>query len=187
MLFTKVAARHIVQSRKCVTFGEKPELSEEGNSVDLTGEVDAYYNGRLLFFKKFASIQSLFPGLKKVYKEATEQTTNEFLSSPLFELKEEMSGDFIGLRNRKRIADIVESSAEDLKNPEVFGKYVAYAQDYDLDLEIEGSKISLFDNSDIQKVLGLFGESFYTTDVTREKREIRTSKKLVHGKRKRAK
>ena len=187
MLFTKVASRHIVQSRKYVSFSDKPELAEQGNSIVLTGEVDAYYNGRLLFFKKFASIQTLFPGIKKVYKEATETTTNEFLSSPLFELKEEMNGDFIGLRNRKRIADIVETSAEMLKDPDAFGKYVTYAQDYDLDLEIADSKISLFDNADIQKVLGLFGESFYTTDVTGEKREIGRSKKLVHGKRKRAK
>lgn len=187
MLFTKMAARHVSQSKKYVTFGEKPVLSEPGNSLVLTGEVDAYWNGRLLFFKKFASIQSLFPGIKKVYKEATEQVTNEFLSSPLFELKEEMSSDFIGLRNRKRISSIIEGKAVDLTDPETYAKYVAYAEEYNLDLEIEDGKISLINNADISNVINLLGESFYTSEITREKREVRTSKKLVLGKRKRAK
>ena len=187
MLFTKVASRHVLQAKKYVTFGEKPVLTEPGNSIVLTGEVDAYYNGRLLFFKKFASIQTLFPGIKKVYKEATEHTTNEFLSSPLFELKEEMSSDFIGLRNRRMIANIIDQKTVDLADPDTHAKYLAYAQDYNLDLEIEEGKISLIDNSDISNVISLFGESFYTSEVTKEKREVRTSKKLVHGKRKRAK
>ena len=187
MLFTKVASRHVLQSKKYVSFGEKPSLVEQGNSIVLTGEVDAYYNGRLLYFKKFASIQSLFPGIKKVYKEATEHTTNEFLSSELFELKEEMSSDFIGLRNRRMIAAIIDGNTVDLKDPDAHAKYLSYAQDYNLDLEIENGKIALIDNSDISSVISLFGESFYTSEVTKEKREVRTSKKLVHGKRKRAK
>ncbi len=187
MLFTKVASRHVLQSKKYVTFGEKPVLSEPGNAVELSGEVDAYWNGRLLYFKKFASIQSLFPGIKKVYKEVTEQVTNEFLSSELFELKAEMSSDFIGLRNRKLIALLIDGKTVDLKDPETYGKYVAYAREYNLDLEIaEDGKIALLDNADISKVINLFDEKFYTTDITREKREIRTSKKLVHGERKRA-
>lgn len=187
MLFTKVASRHVLTAKKYVSFGEKPALVAQGNAISLTGEVDAYYNGRLLYFKKFASIQSLFPGIKKVYKDATEQTTNEFLSSPLFELKEEMSSDFIGLRNRRMIANIIDAKTIDLADPDTHAKYVAYAEDYNLDLEIEDGKISLIDNSDISNVISLFGETFYTSEVTKEKREMRTSKKLVHGKRKRAK
>jgi hypothetical protein len=185
-LFTKVTSRQVLASKKYVTFGEKPVLTEQGNAVLLTGEVDAYWNGRLLYFKKFSFIRSLFPGIHKIYKGMTEQVTNEFLSSTMFELKEEMSSDFIGLQNRKRIASIIAGKTVDLADPETFGKYVSYAQEYNLDLEIDEGKISLIDNADISHVINLLGESFYTTDITREKREIRTSKKLVHGARKRA-
>ena len=129
----------------------------------------------------------MFPGIQKLYKEITEQETNEFLSSPLFELKEEMSSHFISLRNRQKITSIVDAKIIDLKDPEICEKYLEYAKGYNLDLEINNDKIALIDNSDIVKVLGLLGESFYTTEINGEKREIRSSRKLVHGKRKRAK
>ena len=149
--------------------------------------MDAYWNGRLLYFKKFATVAPLFPGIKKVYKEATEEVTNEFLSSELFELKEEMSSDFIGLRNRNKISSIIAEKGDELKNPEAYEKYIAYAQQYDLDLEIDQGKIALINNEDINKVIGLFGEQYYTAQISGEKREVRTSKKLVKTPRKRAK
>ena len=187
-LFSKVAARHIVRSQKCVAFSEKeqPRLVEQSDAIALSGEVDAYWNGTLLYFKKFTTARSLFPGIHKIYRDATEKETNEFLSSELFELKDEMSSHFIGLRNRKLIAGIIAGKVVDLKDSDACRKYLAYAEQYNLDLEIDSGKIALIDNSDIAKVLSLLGESFYTTDITREKREIRTSRKLVVGKRKRA-
>ena len=129
----------------------------------------------------------MFPGIKKMYKELTEQETNEFLSSTLFELKEEMSSDFVALSNRKKIASIIDGKVIDLKDTETCEKYLEYAKQYNLDLEIADGKIALIDNSDIGKVISLLGESFYTTEITGERREIRSSRKLVHAKRKRAK
>lgn len=186
-LFTKINSKHIQQGNRYIVLDEKPHIVEQGNSLLFTGEIDAYWTGTRLYFKKFTVARSLFPGIQKVYKEATEKEANEFLSSVLFTLKDEMSSDFISLRNRKRIASIVEAKSIDLQDTEVCKNYILYAKQYDLDLEIEDDKISLMDNSDVEKVINMLGESFYTTDVTAEKREVRTSKKLVHGKRKRAK
>ncbi len=188
-LFTKITSRHVAGAKQYVAFDAegKPHMAAQSNSILLTGEVDAYYNGRLLYFKKFALVRPLFPGIHKVFKELTETVTNEFLSSTMFELKEEMSSDFIGLRNRKLIASLIQNKTVDLTDAETYGKYVEYAKEYNLDLEIDDGKIALIDNADISKVISLFNESYYTTDVTEERREIRTSKKLVHGKRKRAK
>jgi hypothetical protein len=186
-LFTKVTSRQLLQSQKCVAFEEKPRVVEQSSSLLLTGEVDAYWNGSRLFFKKFTFIRSLFPGIHKMYKEITEKGTNEFLSSPLFELKNEMSSDFISLRNRKRMVSIIDGKTIDFQDKELCEKYLDYAKEYNLDLEIEDNKIALIDNSDVAKVLSLLGESFYTTSINGEKREIRSSRKLVHSKRKRAK
>jgi hypothetical protein len=186
-LFAKINSRHLQKSKKYLTFGDKPQVVEQGNSVLLSGEVDAYWTGTRLYFKKFTVARSLFKGIQKVYKEATEKETNEFLSGALFELKEEMSSEFIGLQNRKKIASIIARKTIDLQDPNTCGKYLQYAKQYDLDLEIDNGKIALIDNSDVNKVIGLLGENFYTTEITGEKREIRTSKKLVHLKRKRAK
>ena len=185
-LFTKATSRHVLPAKKYVTFDKKPVLVEQNPSLVLTGEVDAFWNGTRLCFKKFSYVRSLFPGIQKVFKELTEKETNEFLSSTMFELKDEMSSEFIGLRNRKRIAAVINAKTIDLASPEVYGKYIAYASRYDLDLEIDNGKIALIDNADISKVIDLFVENFYTSEITKEKREIRTSKKLVHGKRKRA-
>lgn len=115
-IFTKVTPRQVLRSQKYVSFGEKPSLVEQGNAIRLTGEVDAYWNGSRLFFKKFTLIQSLFPGIKKMYRQVTEQGTNEFLSSTLFELKSEMSSEIIGLRNRRKMVSIIESKTIDLKD-----------------------------------------------------------------------
>ncbi len=190
-LFTKITSRHVLRSPKYITSDSKgddmPRLVEHGNSIMFTGEVDAYWNGTRLYFKKFSFVQSMFPGVKKMYRAMTETKANEFLSSILFELKEEMSSDFISLSNRKKIASIVDGKSIDLKDSEVCEKYLEYAKKYNLDLEIEDGKIALIDNSDVGKVIGLFGESFYTTEINKEKREIRSSRKLVHGRRKRAK
>ncbi len=185
-LFTKITPRQILRSQKYVSFGDKPALVEQGNAIRLTGEVDAYWNGSRLFFKKFTLIQSLFPGIKKMYRQVTEKGTNEFLSSSLFELKSEMSSEIIGLRNRRKMVSIIDSQTIDLKDSEVCNKYLEYAKSYNLDLEITDGKIALIDNTDIATVINLFGENFYTTPITDERREIRTSKKLVPNPRKRA-
>ena len=186
-LFTKITSRHMAKSQKYLAFDGTPRVVEQGDTLLLSGEVDAYWTGTRLYFKKFTYVRSLFPGIQKIYKEMTESETNAFLSSALFELRSEMSSDFIGLRNRKRIAALVEGKAIDLQDMNTCGKYLEYATQYNLDLEIENGKISLIDNSDIAKVMSLFGESFYTTEITGEKREIRTSRKLVSRPRKRAK
>ncbi len=187
-LFTKMSSRYILRAQKSLVLAEKKsQIVEQGNSILLTGEVDAYWTGSRLYFKKFTTIRSLFPGIQKMYKELTENEANEFLSSELFELKDEMSIDFISLRNRNKIASIVMNKSVDLKDPEVCEKYLEYAKDYNLDLEIDQGKIALIDNSDVGKVISLLVESYYTTEINKERREIRTSRKLVHGKRKRAK
>lgn len=185
-LFTKVSSKQLLRSQKCIAFEEKPRLAEEGNSLVLTGEVDAYWNGTRLYFQKFTVAKSLFPGIQKTFKELTEEKTNEFLSSPLFELKEEMSSDFISLTNRKKISAIVGGKTIDLKDADVCSMYLEYAKEYNLDLEINDDKIALIDNSDVAKVISLLGESFYTSEIKKEKREIRSSRKLASGKRKRA-
>ena len=186
-LFTKATSRHVLPPKKYIAFDKKPILVEQNDTILLTGEVDACWTGTRLCFKKFSYVRSLFPGIQKVFKELTEKETNEFLSSTMFELKDEMSSEFIGLRNRKRIAAVINGKTIDLTNPDTYGRYIAYAARYDLDLEIDNGKIALIDNADISKVIDLFVENFYTSEITKEKREIRTSKKLVHGKRKRAK
>ena len=183
-----MSSRDILRAQKSLVLAEKKsQIVEQGNSILLTGEVDAYWTGSRLYFKKFTTIRSLFPGIQKMYKELTENEANEFLSSELFELKDEMSIDFISLRNRNKIASIVMNKSVDLKDPEVCEKYLEYAKDYNLDLEIDQGKIALIDNSDVGKVISLLVESYYTTEINKERREIRTSRKLVHGKRKRAK
>ena len=98
-----------------------------------------------------------------------------------------MSSDFISLTNRKKISSIIDGKTIDLKDAGVCNTYLEYAKEYNLDLEINDDKIALIDNSDVAKVISLLGESFYTSEINKEKREIRSSRKLVHGKRKRAK
>ncbi len=185
-IFTKVGLKNILRTQKYITFDDKSNFVEQANSLMLTGEIDAYWDGTRLFFKRFASIRSLFPGIQKMYKEITEKETNEFLSSPLFELKEEMSSDFISLANRKKIASIIDGKSVDLADTDLHRKYIAYAEEYNLDLEIKEGKIALIDNTDIGKVIDLLGEKFYTTEINGEKREIRSSRKMVNDKRKRA-
>lgn len=187
-LFTKVTSRMVSAGHKFLAISDgKPVFVEQQASIRLTGEVDAYWTGTRLYFKKFTVARTMFPGMHKIHRQMTEQGTNEFLSSVLFELKEEMSSDIIGLRNRQKIVGIVEGKTIDLKDAAVCSKYLHYAEEYNLDLEIADGKIMLIDNADINKVINLLGESFYTTQITGEKREIKTSKKLVHGPRKRAK
>ena len=187
ILFTKVTSRQVARSQKYIAFNEKPEVVQQGNTLVLTGQVDAYWNGSLLYFKKFTFIRSLFPGIHKMYKQITEEGTNAFLSSPMFELQAEMSSDVIGLGNRRKIVSIVLDKTIDLNDPITYGKYLTYAMQYDLGLEIESGKIALINNTDIGKVISLLSEKFYTTEVTGEKREIRTSRKLAPAKKKQGK
>lgn len=186
-IFSKVGARHVSKAQRQIAFGDEVRLMEEPAALSLTGQVDAYWNGARLFFKKFSQIQSLFPGIIDFYRQATETETNAFLSSALFELREEMSGDRIGSRSRKLIADIMNWKGNELADPAFCEKYLNYAKEYNLDLEIENDKIALIDNSDVAQVLGLLGEYYYTSAVSGEHRMTKASKKLVHARRKRAK
>lgn len=186
-IFSKVGKKQVAAGEKRVVLGGSgPELAQDAASVTLGGEVHAYWNGARLFFKKFSQIQPLFPGIAELYRQATQKETNQFLSSELFELRSEMSDAVVGNKNRRLIMNMLAAKGNELSDPAMLEKYVDYAKEYNLDLEIENGKIALVDNGDISTVLGLLDERYYTSAVTGERRETKSSKKLVQGKRKHA-
>ena len=65
----------------------------------------AYYNRAddVLLFKKFEDLKKIFAGIEELYREATQQEIDTFLSNSLFNIKS-YDKNKMGSMNRKRIA-----------------------------------------------------------------------------------
>ncbi|NOQ26329.1 MAG: hypothetical protein GQ564_13270 [Bacteroidales bacterium] len=169
--FQKLSSTQLIQ-KKWLNFSNAPVLEEKAPIIVINEFADAIYNKAedRLYFKKIASISSIFKGIEILYREATKKETGDFLKNDFIKLNGKYGVENVKKANRKRIAMAMDTlktySTKDKKN--IF----SYIKDYcgDLEFDSKESNFSIQSEDDLKKLLFGIEQRYYTTILGGEKR-----------------
>ena len=167
--FQNISKSQLVR-KKLLSFGEGFKYDNKSAFIVIKDIPDAIYrkSNDCLYFRKLASITSIFHGIDQLHREATELETNEFLKEDFIILANGFSSIDVKTANRKRIAlalDTLKNFEDDDKS-----KVFTYIQEYCPDLSKSEGAFSIGSENDLKMLLFGIEQRFYTTVVGEEKR-----------------
>lgn len=103
--FQRVTKTQLLRHKR-ITFGASVKFEENAREIIINDTPDAIYHFEddCLFFKKLSSITAIFPGIDKIFHEATDEETRNFLASNFIVVGESYNSSCVKKPNRKRIA-----------------------------------------------------------------------------------
>ncbi|HGN0066067.1 TPA: ATP F0F1 synthase synthase [Proteus mirabilis] len=159
--------------KKIIAFGESAKIEKSENRLVINTIPDAVYikASDTLAFRNLATISSIFPGIDMLYKEATNEEVEDFLSEPFIELSNEYEAEKVSKPNRKRIAlamaTLASMSSEDKVN---MLTYIGGYCDQRLNFDQENNKFLISTDEELKHLLYGIEQRFYTTPFGHEKR-----------------
>lgn len=169
--FQKLSLSQIIR-KKYFSISEQPDLISNSPIIIINQVPDAIYlkEDDILYFKRLTSITTIFNGIYELYKEATNEETEEFLQNNFIKLNEEFTADSVKKANRKRIA----MAQETLKRfkPKEKKQIFNYIREYckDLNFDENDENFSISNEEDLKKLLYGIEQRYYTTKIGKEKR-----------------
>lgn len=177
--FQKFLYSNII-SKKWVSLSGEPMIKANEPILIIKSIPDAIYkkSNNTLYFKSLSDVKSIFPEIVVLYKEATDDETEEFLNSDFINLENGFDKTRVNTANRKRISMAIEtlSNLEEGQRTQIH----SYIKNYCPELEFsEEDKTFKIGNEEHLKNL-IFGieQRFYTTLVGQEKRLANSVSKL---------
>jgi hypothetical protein len=168
--FQKLSSTQIIR-KKYFSISDQPDLVD--SPIIVINQVpDAIYvkDDDTLYFKRLPAITTIFKGIYELYKEATQEETEEFLQNDFINLDEDFTADSVKKANRKRIA----MAQETLKKfkPKEKKQIFSYIREYCADLEFDENdeNFSISNEEDLKKLLYGIEQRYYTTKIGNEKR-----------------
>ncbi|NEU28706.1 ATP F0F1 synthase synthase [Paenibacillus polymyxa] len=156
--------------RKLISLGAEFKFIEESKHLVINKIPDAIYlkDRDILLFKKLSAITSIFNGIDSLYREATNDEVNEFLSNDFLDINADFTQEKVKVPNRKRIALAIDqlNSFEEEQKKIVF----ATIKEYYPKLVSENEKFLVNNEEDLKLLLFGIGQRFYTTPDGKEKR-----------------
>lgn len=166
--FQKVRATQLV-TKKRLTLGQRYTYDDDNISIVINHHADAIYDKEKdkLYFQKLETILSIFKGIDILYKEATEEETEQFLNNSKIVLKNGFNATKVGKLNRKKIGLAIKllNNYTEKQKEEIF-EYTKLNSG----LTVEQNKLAIFTEDDIKKLYWGITERYYETEVTKEKR-----------------
>lgn len=103
--FQRVTKTQLLRQKRIV-FGDAVKFEESSREIVINATPDAIYRAAddRLFFQKLSSITAIFPGIDEIFREATDEETNNFLASEFIVTGESYNSSCVKKPNRKRIA-----------------------------------------------------------------------------------
>lgn len=168
--FQKISPSLIV-NKKWFKIGE-PVIENDSPIIVINEFPDAIYvkSEDILYFKNISSLTSIFKGIIELYKEATQQETEDFLRSDFIKLEDDYEASKVKTANRKRIALAMET-IEGFSIREKSTIY-SYIKDYcgeKLTFDEDHSKFKIKNEDELKHLLWGIEQRYYTTPVGKEK------------------
>lgn len=164
--------KNSIMVKKRITLGDTIRLDSGEKSIVINSLPDAIYvkDGDVLYFKKLSIISPIFKGIDELYREATEEETEEFLKNDFIELEDNYGVENIKKSNRKRIAMVMETlNSFSYKDKQ---KILKYTHEYYPALQYEEKKkvFTIGSEDELKYLLWGIEQRYYTTPVTNERR-----------------
>lgn len=159
-------------NRSILKLGENVTVEDSANRIFINPFPDAVYipSQNILVFRNIGTISSIFKGIDILYKEATQEEVENFLSEDFISLNGSYDATKVSKPNRKRIALAMDSlnSLEDGQR----GQILDYIHDYCEGINYDQNTKQFTISSDDELKLLLYGveQRFYTTLLGDEKR-----------------
>lgn len=168
--FQKVGSRQFI-SKKLLSLNSL-SITENEPIIVINDYADAIYvkSEDTLYFKKLTAISTIFKGIDTLYKEATQEDTEDFLESEFISLGENYNADKVKKANRKRIAMAMETINN--FNQEEKSAIFTYVREYceDLDFDEDDENFTIESENDLKSLLWGIEQRYYTTLLGNEKR-----------------
>lgn len=169
--FQKVSPKQLIR-KKYFTLTDEPTFYEKAPIIVIDDYPDAIYvkADDTLYFKNLSAITGIFRGIDILYREATQEETEEFLESNFIQLEDDFSAENVKKANRKRIALAMETlqTFNRRQKRQIFTYIREYCQDLNFDEDAENFSVSSED--DLKKLLYGIEQRYYTTRIGNEKR-----------------
>jgi len=169
--FQKLSTSQIVR-KKYFACTDEPVLVTNEPIIVIDNFPDAVYIKRedVLYFKDLGAISGIFKGIEELYKEATQEETDEFLGNDFIHLANGYSAAKVKKANRKRIAMAMETLQRftEVEKVDIFG----YIREYcgDLPFNEHDANFSISSEAELKKLLYGIEQRYYTTRLGGERR-----------------
>lgn len=177
--FQKFIFSNII-SRKWISLSGEPEIKVNEPILILKPIPEAVYrkSTNTLYFKNLSDIKSIFPEIIELYKEATDEETENFLNSEFINLNDGFDKTNVNTANRKRISMAIETLAKLEEEHKV--QIHNYIKDYCPELEFseEDNTFSIGNEEHLKNLIFGIEQRFYTTIVGNERRLANSISKL---------
>jgi hypothetical protein len=177
--FQKFVYSNII-SKKWITLNGEPVIKVNEPILILKPIPDAIYRKSTdtLYFKNLSDTKSIFPEIIELYKEATDDETENFLKSDFINLNDGFNKTKVNTANRKRISMAIETLAK-LKDEHKIQIH-NYIKDYcpELDFSEEDNTFSVGSEDNLKNLIFGIEQRFYTTLVGSERRLANSISKL---------
>lgn len=169
--FQKLTSSQVI-NRRYFSMSEQPELVTNAPIILINQVPDAIYHKEedILYFKRLTSITTIFKGIYELYREATQEETEEFLENDFINLADDYSAENVKKANRKRIAMARETIARftPAEKQDIFGYIREYCEE--LVFDENDSNFSVSNEEDLKKLLYGIEQRYYTTRIGGERR-----------------
>lgn len=159
-------------NRSILKFGENVTIENSDDKILINPFPDAVFvpSQNVLVFRNLGTISSIFKGVDALYKEATHEEVNTFLSESFIALSDDYDASKVSKPNRKRIALAIESFAglQGEEKTQIMDYIHGYCENISYD-ESE-KKFSISNDEELKFLLYGIEQRFYTTILGDEKR-----------------
>ena len=167
--FQKVSKSNLIE-RKTITLGDVAKYTSGDKCIVIHEIPDAIYikDKDILLFRNLSALTSIFKGIDQLYREATEEETNEFLKKDFITLGDNFTSLNVKKPNRKRIALALEAlnTFDEEQKAAVFNSVKEYCPN----LIGQNETFKIESDEDLKYLLWGIEQRFYTTPDGREKR-----------------
>lgn len=178
-LFQKVTSSNVYKKRRMVSFSEEARLIDDENILVIKELPDCVFDKQVdkLYFKNLSSITSIFDGINILYREATDNEVENFLTLDILNVADGFNKENVKTANRRRIKEATEKynnfTKEQKENiPVYISKYCPSLYDKSTD------KINISNEVELANLLNVLNQRYYTTEIDGEMRLAHSVSKL---------
>lgn len=170
--FQRVLESGRMLDKKLINFSREISLQSFERIIVVNDVPDAIYkkDEDKLYFRDVGRIRPIFKGIESLYKEATEQEVESFLSIDFLQLSAGFDSSKVSVPNRRRIR--LAKQQYDPFNDEQKNTLREYIRDYcpDLSLDPATQKYAISDDTKLKQFIYAVDQRYYSTPIYNQKR-----------------
>ena len=171
--FQKITSTKVLQKRLLAfSLDEAPSMLDTSYCIVLNREPDAIYSvaDNKLYFRNLSSITAIFKGIDELYREATDEETQDFMDLPIIQAAEDYTLDKIKTANSRRIKAAMEKY--NAFTPELKRAVPGYLHEYypALPFDVGEGAFCVSNEKELTELLNGLNQRYYTTAIDGEKR-----------------